>query len=316
MVAAALALSPAVAPTHAAEPRVTFDTNQAGQVVIHIGDTLVARYVYDDPQISRPYFAHLRPPGGPQVSRHHPPVEGADVADHPTFHPGLWMSFGDLSGNDYWRNKAAVKQVHQEVSAEGNWFAVRNRYLDQGDPSQTVCEARVRYSFHLRPAGYLLVWDSRFSSPRDFYFGDQEEMGLGFRVATAIRVEREAQGTIPGGNGRLVDSAGRVNGKEIWGNTAAWCDYSGTLDGQHAGMTLMCHPGNFRPSWFHARDYGLLLANAFGREAFGQGEASRVDVAVGSELRLRYGILVHASPAGKAPDLAREFDHFVQLAHE
>ena len=33
----------------------------------------VATYVYDDPQILRPYFTGLKAPGGLQVTRHHPP---------------------------------------------------------------------------------------------------------------------------------------------------------------------------------------------------------------------------------------------------
>ena len=60
----------------------------------------------------------------------------------------------------------------------------------------------------------------------------------------------------------------------------------------------MCHPANFRPSWFHARDYGLLLANPFGRKAFGKGDASKVVVKRGGTLRLRYGVLLHARPEG------------------
>jgi len=90
----------------AADVVVAFDTSAEGQVSIMIGEDQVAVYVYQDKEISRPYFAHLRPPGGPQVSRNHPPVEGEDRADHGTYHPGLWMSFGDISGNDYWRLKA------------------------------------------------------------------------------------------------------------------------------------------------------------------------------------------------------------------
>ena len=69
-------------------------------------------------------------------------------------------------------------------------------------------------------------------------------------------------------------------------------------------MTIFCHPENFRPSWFHARDYGLLAANPFGRAAFNKGEPSKVVVKPGESLRLRYGMLVHAGAARRAtPDL-------------
>jgi hypothetical protein len=111
------------------------------------------------------------------------------------------------------------------------------------------------------------MWDSEFTGVREFAFGDQEEMGLGIRVATPLRVEA-GDGSLPPGNGTMTDSEGRKNGAEIGGNSADWCDYSGSLNGQRVGMTIFCHPKNFRPSWFHARDYGFLAANAFGRAAF------------------------------------------------
>ena len=102
--------------------------------------------------------------------------------------------------------------------------------------------------------------------------------------------------------------------KQIWGNSADWCDYSGTMAGQRVGMTIFCHPDNFRPSWFHARDYGLLEANPFGRQAFGKGEKSSVVVKPGEKLRLRYGVLIHSGPQDSQPDLAAAYQDYLQLA--
>ena len=302
------------------EAVVSFDTSVEGKMPIKIGDQQVAVYFYQDDEISRPFFAHLRAPGAPQVSRNHPPIAGKDRSDHGTFHPGLWMSFGDISGNDYWRLAAPVKHVRCGEAPQGGpgrgTFAVTNQYLGQQDNTQVVCEENCKFTVITRPNGYLLLWDTTFSSANEFYFGDQEEMGIGFRVATPIRVENESAGSVPAGNGTMIDSEGRRNGAEIWGNLADWCDYSGTLDGQHVGMTLFCHPQNFRPSWFHARDYGLLEANPFGRDAFGKGEKSKVIVQPGDSLRLRFGVLVHASPAGESPDLAAAYSDYLSLAGE
>jgi hypothetical protein len=193
-------------------------------------------------------------------------------------------------------------------------FAVRNRYLNRQDPSKVVCEELAKYTFMPRPAGYLLLWDSTFSSDHDFAFGDQEEMGLGFRVATPLRADPRREGGLPPGTGTILDSAGRKNGEAVWGNTAEWCDYSGTIAGQRAGITVFCHPQNFRPSRFHARDYGFLAANPFGRQAFGKGEKSAVVVRPGEKLRLRYGLLIHAGPQDAHPDLPAAYADYVKLA--
>jgi hypothetical protein len=271
--------------TAAAEPALRFDQH-AGRLEISVAGKPLATYVWDDPRISRPYFAHLRTLDGTQVTRHHPPVQGRDPTDHDSMHPGLWLAFGDISGGDFWRNKARVNHAGfvepPKADARGGQFAVKNVYVN-GD--KTICDELCRIRIDLRPGGYVLTWDSRFSGPDAFAFGDQEEMGLGFRVATPLAMKN---------GGQLVNSDALENEKQVWGKQADWCDYSGTIDGRRMGLLLMPDPANFRRSWFHARDYGLLVANPFGANAFTKGAKSSVAVHPGDSLRLRYGVFVHA----------------------
>jgi hypothetical protein len=42
------------------------------------------------------------------------------------------------------------------------------------------------------------------------------------------------------------------------------------VDGRQIRLTLMTDPANFRPAWWHNRDYGLMVANPFGQEAMNQ----------------------------------------------
>jgi len=303
-----IAVLSAALPCQAADQTPVTFARAEGQLLISVGRQPLATYVYADKEITRPYFAHVHAPGRVQVTRNHPPDKTTDSIDHATFHPGIWMAFGDLSGSDNWRNRARV--VHEQFvegptgGPDKGSFAVRNRYLAE-DGRTTVCREECRYTIHVRPSGYLLIWDATFSNSKgSFWFGDQEEMGLGVRVASPIRVEA---------GGTIRDAQGRTNEKQVWGHAADWCDYSGTIRGTHLGMTLMCHPANFRPSWFHARDYGLLEANPFGRKAFGKGEASKVVVAPGERLRLRYGVLLHAGPEDSPPDLKAAYADYLQL---
>jgi Methane oxygenase PmoA len=299
------------------EPPVQFAPGD-GKIAVVIDGLPIAVYYYKDAKITRPFFAHVRAPSGVQVTRHHPPIEGQDLMDHDTFHPGIWMSFGDISGSDYWRIKARVRHAgfaeEPKMGLGKGTFAVRNEYLDQKNPSNVVCNEIARYTVFVRPAGYLLAWDSTFSSDKEFYFGDQEEMGIGFRVATPLRVGSKPDDKVPAGNGTIVDAKGRKNEKEIWGNSSDWCDYSGTMAGERVGMTIFCHPANLRPSWFHARDYGMLEANEFGRQAFHKGDASKVVVKPGEKLRIRYGVLIHSNPADSAPDLVAAYQDYLHLA--
>lgn len=310
LLVACAALAPA-AVSAAEDALVGFRPGDAS-VEITIGGAPLATYVFaGDEAITRPYLAHVHAPGGVQVTRTHPPVEGVDATDHATYHPGIWMAFGALGENDYWRNKARV--VHDgfveepDGGANAGSFAVRNLYLNERNRDQVVCREVCRLRFLVRPAGYLIVWDSTFSNDdRAFTFGDQEEMGLGVRIATPIT---ELDG------GTLRDSEGRTSAAKIWGNTAAWCDYSGRIGDTRVGAALFCHPDNFRASWMHVRDYGLMTANAFGRAAFSKGPESRVRVEPGESLRLRYGVLLHANPVDGTPvHLAKVYQDYLEVA--
>ncbi len=278
----------------------------AGSLAIRADGKPLATYIHRDPKTPRPYFAQLHTPDGVQVSRNHPPVAGKDATDHAELHPGLWLAFGDVSGADNWRLKAHVKhdKLIQEPMSDGNKasFAVRNLCF-ANDGKKVICEETCRITIYAKPAGHLLSWDSQFrSADGEFSFGDQEEMGLGVRLATALTVKA---------GGQILTGEGHKNEKQVRGKSSPWCDYSGTIDGKRVGVTLMQHPKNFRPAWYHARDYGLLVLNPFGRNALTGGERSRVTVKQGETLRLRYGVFLHgdADPAAAYRDyLAAEPD--------
>jgi hypothetical protein len=282
------------------DPAVAFERRPDG-LRVTIGGMPFARYVYGTEAITRPFFESIRAPDGTQVTRNNPPVEGVDLADHPTFHPGLWLAFGDLSGADSWRNKDRIRHAGFVEEPQGGFgrgsFAVRNRHEKAGT---VIGDETCRITILVRPAGHLIVWDSEIR-PVDgaLVFGDQEEMGLGIRVATSLAVVK---------GGRITDSEGRVNEAQVWGQQADWCAYGGAIDGKRVGVLIMPDPGNFRRSWFHARDYGLLEANPFGRNAFTKGEKSRVVVGEGDRLRLRFGVLIWAG----GPDLGAAYQDFLK----
>ena len=278
----------------------------ADHLEIRIGDQQVATYVFRDEVISRPYFANVKSPSGIQATRTHPPRPRVDSEDHARMHPGVFLAFGDISGSDFWRNTANVIHAgfveEPKADSSGVSFTVRNRYVS-GD--RLVCLEVCAHRIERQSGGFLISFDSLFSHPgRLFTFGDQEEMGLGVRVARDIRVEN--------GNGTIRNSDGRLNEKQVWGRQAAWCDYSGTVEGQRVGILVMPHPGNFRRSWFHSRDYGFLAANPFGRNAFTGGEKSVVDVSPGQALRLRFAVLIHSTFAHEEFDCDTVYHDFLR----
>jgi len=289
------------------QPVVAFQ-QKPGHLFITIGGQPFATYIYEDPVITRPHFAHVKTSCGIQATRNHPP-EADDPKDHATYHPGIFLAFGDISGHDYWRLKAKVEHemfVEQPVGGPGKGtFAVRNYYMST-DGKDRICAEVAKYTILVRPSGYLLVWNSTFSSETgSFTFGDQEELGLGIRVNTKISVQY--------GQGHITNAEGLKDGKEVWGKASNWVDYSGPIGDKYIGMAIMPDPANFRRSWFHARDYGFNAANPFGRHAMTKGEKSAVTVQKGENFHLGFGILIYCTPASTRTDIETAYQDYLKV---
>lgn len=292
------------------QPAVAFQ-QVPGKLFISIGGKPFATYVYEDSVTTRPYFDNVKTPCGIQATRNHPPLAD-DPQDHATYHPGIWLSFRDINGNNYWLLKAKVDHemfIEQPKGGPGiGTFTVRNYYMS-ADGNNRVLAELVKYTILVRPSGYLLLTNSTFSSDEgDFTFGDAEEMGLGIRVNTKISVQY--------GQGHMTNAEGMKDEKGTWGKASKWIDYSGNIGDNYIGMAIMPDPSNFRPSWYHARDYGFIAANPFGRQAMKQGEKSAVTVKKGANFSLGFGILVYCTPSSEKTDVNAAYQDYLNILKE
>jgi hypothetical protein len=169
-------------------PKVGFQL-KADRVDLLLGENQIGEFVFNDPEIMRPYFSNLRSRTGDQVTRNHPPISGQDALDHATMHPGIWLAFGSLNGQDFWRNKATIQHerfIRQPVVEAGVLGFTTESKLVTGDGTKLgtlVSKIEIRSSV----SGIWIVWNAQLSplnQPLDF--GDQEEMGFGVRVETAL----------------------------------------------------------------------------------------------------------------------------------
>ena len=264
----------------------------AGHMDITLDDNPIATYVWDDSRTTRPYFKHLRTLDGIQVSRNHPP-QPKDYQDHETYHPGIWWGFGDVATNDYWRMKAKVIGGEFVAGPTGGrqraMFAVKNQLLKNAS-DEVFVEQICHYTFLRREHGILLIAESTFLAKDEAYWlGDQEEMGLAFRVQSDLATDRNPAS-------KILNAQGSTHLKTIRTTPSEWADYSGPFKDKYVGMMLMSDPGNFRKPWWHAVSTGLLVANAFGEsELNGNGKKRQSKlVPANSPFRLRYGVFIHS----------------------
>jgi putative membrane-bound dehydrogenase-like protein len=280
-----------------------------GEMEITLDDKPVATYVWKDPNTTRPYFKHIRTPDGIQVSRNHPP-KAADYQDHETYHPGIWWGFGDVGENDYWRMKARIIGGEFVTGPTGGreraTFAVKNRLLKNAS-DEVFVEQISHYTLLRKEGGILLIAESTFlPKDSDYWLGDQEEMGLAFRVQSDLAINRN-QGS------QILNANGSTDLKIIRTTQSDWADYSGPFQNKYAGMMLMSDPGNFRRPWWHAVNTGLLVANAFGEsELNGQGKKRQSQqVPAGESFRIRYGVYIHAHETEKDLNRKAAYQDFI-----
>lgn len=296
------------------QPMVTLAAHEKDLDILIDGQR-VAQYVWQDSDLPRPYFRQITTTDGLQVSRNYPPDPVADQGndDHQFFHPGAWLAFGDGAGADFWRNQARVRHITflapPRTGKGVGTFTVINAYETTGENPKTLFMETCAYTIKAAKDGYIIRSESEFKPEGEaFSFGDQEEMGFGVRLATPLSVKH--------GNGKIRNSAGGEQEAGTWGKAADWCAGYGKIGDRWAGVNVMASPDNFRPSWFHSRDYGLIVANPFGKKSMTgpKDNAVKLDktpVAVDGTLKVGFGVYVFSAGGDSEPDLPGMYDAYL-----
>jgi len=266
-----------------------------------------------------PFLWPVLGPGGVEVTRAYPMIEGraGESSDHP-HHTSLWFAHGDVNGSDFWhdRDGARIVPAGEVVVVEEDGAArvtSRHRWVT-GEDVSLLEEARTM-TFQDLEGGRAIDLDLRLTALEDVTFGDTKEGTFALRLHPALRPKGEVAA------GTAMNSEGD---KDIWGKRARWVDYWGPVphegDARVLGVAVLDHPKNLRhPTWWHARDYGLVGANPFGVHHFERKPKGTGDypLAKGETLRLRYRVLLHDGPGEKA-DIERHWREWagVKLAQE
>ena len=266
-------------------------TQGDGFVDVTRGDQLIARYVYKD--TPKPYIYPLNGPGGEALTRAYPMKE---VAGEPTDHPhhrSFWVGHGDVNGVDFWaegEKSGRIVQTTIDFNSEipGHWnISTNNVWV--GPDEKTICTEARRYSFVSCDYGILVSTSITLAARGgDVKFGGTKEGFFALRLAPGLQ--------LAGGKGHILNSE-KLKDQACWGKRARWRDYTGEVDGKTCGVTVFDLPSNQgHPTYWHARDYGLLAANPFGGKDFtGDPKTdSGFTLGDGRTLRLVYITLLHS----------------------
>jgi hypothetical protein len=325
-----LALLIAAAPSRAAEPAAVAIKVSDDAIDFHVGDALVARY-HKGPDVAKPYFWPLNGPHGVPLTRAWP-MEKAPAGgsmDHP-HQKSVWFCHGDIipdgievkdkikgiTGVDFWseapgHGRIVCTQVGKPETGKGHGRVTTHNEWRTADGVKVLDETRTIHLYDLGAARLLVLDIDLHASAAPLTFGDTKEGSMGIRINDMIREQ--------GGRGKIENADGKTGEKACWGQTSAWCDYSGPIDGQVVGLAILADPANRYPTCWHSRGYGLMAANPFGRDKSGfpamKGLTDLVKLAKGEHLKLRYGLLLHSGDATEGK-VAEAFQRFVKLKDE
>lgn len=310
----------------AEEPiRVSLTDNKSA-AEFRMGSELVTTYHVGE-NVAKPYFYPVRAPGGVPVTRAWPLESGApkETRDH-VHQKSIWFCHGDIipegvkvvpssdkhvKGVDFWseaKGHGRIVCVNIDEPKDGS-ITTRNEWREAGG-TKILDETRA-ISLYSVGSGRLLVLDINLhASVCPIAFGDTKEGAMGVRVRDEIRLAAKGE------KSQMVNSLGKSGEKDVWGMPAAWCDYSGEVEGKLAGIAIFDDPKNPAPACWHSRAYGLMAANPFGRDVSGfpalNGRTDLIKLAKDEHLKLRYGVFLHAGDA-KEGKVAEEFEQFTKM---
>ncbi len=265
------------------------------RVTVWLGEEVFTEYIFKG--YEKPILYPVIGPAGIGMTRNWPMRDDAEneAHDHP-HHKSIWFGHMDVNGENFWATgENAGTTVSKSVTIDGNTIHSQNDLIGRGGKLVATDSREISFSAdgETRVIDYAVTYHA---SQGDIIFGDNKDGQMGIRMNPHLRIKG------PVANGQAVNSTG-VTTADIWGKRADWIDYWGTVDGDVVGIAIFDHPSNLRhPTWWHARDYGLVSANPFGRQDFEgeQAESGDYKLPSGESLTFKHRFVIHRGDAQAA----------------
>ncbi len=275
------------------------------KVTVKIDGKLFTEYLFEGN--NKPILYPIIGPGEVPMTRNYPMKKDVpnEASDHP-HHRSLWFTHGAVNNISFWHEgKNAGTQVHSgfEKLAGGKKGIIKTKNLWKGPKGNTVL-TDVR-TITISKDGDSRVIDyevTMHASNGKVVLGDTKEGTMGIRTNSLLRLKKDDRRGVKKVTGKALNSGGQKD-RSLWGKRAAWVDYWGEVDGKTVGIAIFDHPKNPRhPTWWHARDYGLVAANPFGVHDFERKKPGTGDMTIedGKKITFKYRFIFHKGNADQA----------------
>jgi len=267
----------------------------ARRVDVSVDGQPFTSYIWPE-TLMKPVLYPLHAADGTLITRGFPldPRPGERV-DHP-HQVGLWFSYGDINGIDFWNNSTArtvEEKKHMGTTVQRRIVSTKNG-KDTGElvvetdwlgpEGKAILREQTRFVFHAA-AGLRAVDRLTTLTALDqrVVFRDSKEGLFGLRVrreleqpSTESLVFTDDQGrptAVPkmdntGVTGLYLSSEGKT-GDDVWGTRGRWATLTGTVAQKPITIVILDHARNAgAPTYWMARGYGLFAANPLGQKAY------------------------------------------------
>jgi len=215
----------------------------------------ITRYHFG-PSLHRPFLFPVIGQSGTSLTRMGHPH---DPESH-SHHNSVWISHNNVDGISFWSDGGGGKIRHKRIvkfedAGESSSIATENQWVTN-EGKVLLLETRRVTVLLLGNSEWLLIIDMEFKAKDSTVTLGKTPFGmLGVRMAKTIGVND--------GGGRIRNSEGAVNEKEVFWKRARWVDYSGAVTNEKLqGITLFDHPDNPNfPTYFHVRNDGWMGAS-------------------------------------------------------
>ena len=323
---------------HAQSKRISFLHHiNTSRIDIGVDGKYFSSFVFSD-SLEKPVLFPIHAANDAVITRGFPlnPREDERI-DHP-HQAGLWFTYEDVNGIDFWNNSYAIPA---ERKSRYGWIrSVQVTQMKEGKKEGRLSytanwerqDRRILLAEHTsfifsgtdksRTIERITTLTARNDTVR---FKDVKDGLLGIRVASELEMPSDEVMEMTSERGSLtiaspdpaVTSGSYLNsigkaGDEVWGTRANWCRLTGTKDGSAVSITIMDHPKNpGYPGYWHARGYGLFAQNPLGQHIFSNGkETMNLILAPGKSVTFRYRILINNTKIPGAVELNKLTDEF------
>ena len=315
---------------------ITKEKNE-NKIDVFIGKKIFTSFIYPD-NLEKPVLFPIHASNGTMITRGFPlQPRAGEPTDHP-HHVGLWFTFENVNGLDFWNNSYAIPADKKKLygwiktdhiikiqngktgllSYHANWVNQKNSVL---------LEETTSFEFSGAAGQRIIDRLTTLTADTDVLFTDAKDGMLGLRVAHELQIPSttdqkftDNKGNITNvkkpddaiANGNYLTSAGK-EGDSAWSTRAVWCKMYGKIGNDSISIAIIDHPSNPNyPTFWHARGYGLFAANPLAEKIFTNGKSEKnLRLRKGETVQFYYRIIItdgkKTISAGQLNKIATEF---------